>query len=173
MRVVLPVLLLAATALAGCSADGPDAVLPGVRTESTVTDSFRCGELLFAAGCVIVRVGRVESGCSPEVPGYVVCNATLEWTAETGAVAPQTRLTVSVNGTATGDSCMANPGATCMLSGIANFTHRFDGAGEEHAWSVTIAAQADAPGDPGPMTGEFTLRIDMVVRTEEASAADV
>lgn len=169
----LVAILFTAIALAGCSTHGPDAILPGVRTESTVTDSFRCGELLFTAGCVIVHVGRVESGCSPEVPGYMVCNGTMEWMAETGAVAPQTRLTVSVNGTETGDSCVPTPGAKCFLEGAANFTHHFGGPGEEYAWSVAIAAQADVPGDAGPVTGEFTLRIDMVVRTEEASATDV
>jgi hypothetical protein len=166
-------LLLLATALAGCSGEAPDAVLPGVRTESTVTDSFRCGELLFPAGCVIVRIGHVDSGCAPEAPGYVVCNATLDWAAETGAAVPQTTLRVTVNGTDPGDSCMANPGAKCTLQGRASFTHHFDGPGEEHAWTVTVAARADAPGDPAPATGEFTLRVDMLVRTEATSAADV
>lgn len=164
--------MLAAAVFAGCADGGPDAVLPGVRTESTVTDSFRCGELLFAAGCVIVRVQHVDSGCAPEVPGYVVCNATLRWRAETGAVAPQTELTVTVNGTQAGGSCTANPGATCDLGDEVGFTHRFDGPGEEHRWSVEIVARADAPGDPGPATGEFTLQLNMVVRTEETSAAD-
>jgi hypothetical protein len=165
--------MIAAAALAGCSDAGPDAVLPGVRTESTVTDSFRCGELLLAAGCVIVRVERVDSGCAPEAPGYVVCNATLHWTAETGAAAPQTRLTASVNGTDVGDACTANPGARCTLQGELSFRHHFDGPGEEHPWTVSITARAETPGDAPPATGEFTLTLAMLVRTEETSAADV
>lgn len=173
VRPTLALLALAATSLAGCTGgDGPDAVLPGVRTDTTVTDSFRCGELLTAAGCVIVRVPHVDSGCAPEVPGYVVCNGMLEWTAETGAAAPQTRLTVSVNGTDAGGPCTANPGARCSLAGTANFTHHFTRPGQEHRWTVTISARADAPGDPAPATGEFTLDIVMVVRTEDAEAAD-
>jgi hypothetical protein len=169
----LAAFVIAATSLAGCTGgDVPDAILPGVRTDTTVTDSFRCGELLMAAGCVIVRVPHVDSGCAPEVPGYVVCDATLEWTAETGAAAPQTRLSASVNGTDVGDSCTANPGAICQLGGSVNFTHRFTGPGQEHRWSVTIVARADAPGDPAPATGEFSLDVVMVVRTEERSAAE-
>lgn len=172
MHCALVALLVAVTALSGCSDVGPDAVLPGVTTESQVSDEFRCGELLFAAGCVIVRIPHVDSGCVPEIPGYVVCNATVFWSATSGAVAPQTRLRATVNGTAAG-SCTANPGATCSLEGNATFTHSFSGPGEEHAWTVVVAARADAPGDPGPMTGDFTLTVNMLVRTEEPSAADV
>ena len=171
-NLVLALAMAAAVGQAGC-AQAPEARLPGVFTHSEVVDDFRCGELLFAAGCVIVRVPAVDSGCVPEVPGYVVCNATVAWSVESGAVAPQSRLSVAVNGTPAGGTCMANPGATCRLDGTANFTHRFDGPGERHSWNVTVVARLDAPGDAAATTGEFTLTVRMLVRTEGRGATDI
>jgi hypothetical protein len=166
------ILVLALLVVAGCAApaiESPDAVLPGVRTETFVADDFRCGELLFAQGCVIVRIEHVDSGCSPEVGRYIVCNATLEWTAESGAVAPGSRLSVVADGSEV-PGCEPSPGIPCKTSGVLNHTHHFGGPGQNDNWSVVVQAHLSAPGDPPPATGEFSLAIEMRVRTEGASA---
>lgn len=167
-----PAVALAALVLAGCAGPGldlPDDDLPGVYTDTDVRDDFRCGELLFAQGCVIVRIPHVESGCSPEVGGYVVCNATLEWTAESGAVVPGSRLSVLAGGEE-GPGCDAAPGEPCSVSGTLNHTRHFDSPGQEETWNVTIEAALAAPGDSPATTGHFTLTLTMRIRTEEAHA---
>jgi hypothetical protein len=163
--------LLTLLALSGCSgADLPDGDLPGVRTETAITDDFRCGELLFTQGCVLVRIDHVESGCAPEVGGYTVCNATLSWTAESGAVVPGSRLVVTAGGNGT-PGCQPAPGSPCKVSGTLSHTHHFGGPGQEDPWTIVIAAELVAPGEPPLATGRFTLTLEMRVRTEPASAA--
>lgn len=155
--------------LAGCSS--PDATLPGVYTDSAITDKFRCGALLGPDGCVIVRFDEVHSGCSPEVPGYVECNATVEWSATSGAALPGSRLVVEVNGTEVGD-CEVPQGRTCRVAGVTNMTHSFDGPGERHPWTLEVRARLEGPAIP-EATGEFTLRLDLVMRTQDGDATDV
>lgn len=170
----LAAILVLAVALAGCgeaALDEVDATLPGVRTESFVDDEFECGGLLFAAGCVVVRVERVESGCSPQVPGYVLCNATLSWTATSGSLSPDDRLVTSINGTA-GPHCEPpeGPGASCTVGGDLHWAQAFDGPGEDDWWNVTLEARLE--GAPEAATGWFRLDVRMHVRTEPAWAAD-
>jgi hypothetical protein len=165
-------LALAALMLAGCAGstlDLPDDDLPGVYTDTDVRDGFRCGELLLAQGCVIVRIPHVDSGCSPEVGGYVVCNATLEWTAESGAVLPGSRLSVMAGGEE-GPGCDPAPGTPCSVSGTLNHTRHFDAPGQEGTWNITIEAALTAPGDSPATTGHFTIELKMRIQTEEASA---
>jgi hypothetical protein len=162
---------LAMAALAGCSSlevVGPDDDLPGVRTTTTLDDDFRCGALLFPQGCVIVRIPHVDSGCSPEVGGYVLCDATLDWVAGSGAVLPGSRLSVAVNGTERG-TCEPAPGEPCQVSGSLNQTHHFGGPGQNETWRFIIDARLSSPGDAPETTGHFTLTIDMLVRTEPVS----
>lgn len=152
--------------LAGCTAGGgPDARLPGVRTDATITDDFTCGALLFPRGCVLVRFPTVQSGCDPEVPGYVACNGTVAWTAESGTVVPGSRLVVAVNGTEAG-SCEA----PCGLAGNASFSKRFEGPGETEPWNVSVHARLVVPGDATEAGGEFSLTARFVVRTEPSGA---
>jgi hypothetical protein len=155
--------LLVALALAGCLAgDGPDARLPGVATDATITDELDCGALLFPSGCALVRFPEVHSGCDPEVPGYVVCNGTVAWQAESGSVVAGSRLLVSVNGTQAG-SCAA----PCSLAGNASFVHRFGSPGETHPWNVSVLARLDVPGDVPAAGGSFRLTASFVVRAED------
>ncbi|MHB1260848.1 MAG: hypothetical protein ACYC2H_03945 [Thermoplasmatota archaeon] len=168
--VTVATLVLLAALAAGCA--GPvltDDDLPGVYTENTISDEFRCGELLFPHGCVIVRVPRVESGCSPELGGYVVCNATLDWSAESGAALPGSRLSVAADGNET-PGCDPVPGTPCKVSGIVNRTRHFSGPGQEETWPIVIEATLSAPGDAAATTGSFTLTIEMRIRTEPTSA---
>jgi hypothetical protein len=168
----VPALLVAALALAGCTAGSdplPDDRLPGVRTETTVRDDLRCGALLFPHGCVVIRAERAESGCAPEVGGYVVCNATLDWSAESGAALPGSQLVVSFNGTEAG-RCVAAPGDPCRLVGNATYTHHFEGAGQADEWLVALTARLDAPGEASEAEGEFVLVLAMRVRTEGAAS---
>lgn len=161
MRLLAVALVLA---MAGCLG-GPDAELPGVYTDSSITDEFTCGALLFPQGCVIVRFPEVHSGCEPEVPGYVVCNGTVAWQAESDDVVPGSRLHVEVNGTAVAD-CPA----PCSLAGNASFSHHFDSPGETHPWNVTVRAWLQVPGDVPEATGEFRLTASFVLRTEPRGA---
>lgn len=159
MRWTLP-LALAATALAGCSG-GPDARLPGVFTDAAIHDEFSCSPLLGPQGCPIVRFPEVHSGCDPEVPGYVVCNGTVEWDASVAAAAPGTRLVAELNGTGVG-ACEA----PCRLTGNASFVHHFDGAGERQPWNVSVLARLDVSGSAPGAGGFFRLTAEFVVRTE-------
>lgn len=155
--------------LAGCTAgDGPEARLPGVFTDSRIADEFTCGALLFPQGCVIVRFPGVRSGCEPEVPGYIVCNGTVSWSATSGAVVPGSRLVVTVNGTEV-DAC----DAPCTVSGNASFLHHFDAAGERHRWNVSVLARLVVPGDAPEAGGSFRLTAAFVVRTEPPGALTV
>lgn len=171
---VAALLVPAVLALAGCGGaplTQADAILPGVRTTSSVDDEYACGALLFAAGCVIVRVMRVESGCSPQVPGYVLCNATLSWTATSGSLAPDDRLATWVNGTA-GPHCAPpeGPGASCTVGGDLRWSHAFDGPGEDAWWNVSLEARLE--GAPEPATGWFRLDVRMHVRAQDAGEAE-
>jgi hypothetical protein len=161
--------LAAFAALAGCSGpgglDAPDDLLPGVRTETTVDDEFRCGALLFPQGCAIVRIGRVESGCAPEVGGYVLCNATIDWSADSGAVEPGSRLRTAVAGVE-GPSCDPLPGQPCRVEGSANYTHHFTGPGEKDTWAIPFTAWLETPSGSSETSGDFALQLVMVVRTE-------
>ena len=170
----LAVLLVLAAALAGCAGKAgvdADATMPGVVTDSRVDDDFRCGELLFAAGCTVVRIPHVVSGCIPEVPGYLHCNATIGWEASSGAVAPGSRLVMRVNDTAAG-SCIVDPGAVCGLAGQAAFGHSFAGPGEARTWTLVLAARLESPDGTPATTGEFTLTVRMEVRAQDIEAAD-
>ncbi|HUR24759.1 MAG TPA: hypothetical protein VM327_01945 [Candidatus Thermoplasmatota archaeon] len=170
--VLTSVVVVTAFLLGGCSApgiDAPDAVLPGVRTESIVHDDFRCGELLFAQGCVIVRIERVESGCAPEVGAYVLCNATIEWSATSGAVEPGSHLITEAGGV-DGPTCDPMPGDPCRVTGSVNRSHRFTGPGEEDLWPIVFTAGLETPSSLAGTSGEFTLSLEMRVRTEEADA---
>lgn len=159
---------LVVAALSGC-ASPPDATLPGVRTESKVEDRFTCGPLLFAAGCTLVHIESVDSGCAPEVPGYVVCDATVWWNASSGSVTPGARLVTAVNGTA-GPTCAPTPGQPCVVRGNVTFRHAFTGPDEQAPWDLTFTARLD--GAAGPAGGDFTLHLSMAMRTEPASATD-
>lgn len=164
-------ILTAGCLVAGCS--GPiltDHDLPGVYTETSTSGDFRCGELLFPHGCVIVRVPRVGSGCSPQPGGYVVCNATVGWMAESGAVLPGSRLSVSTDGNEAA-SCEPAPRSPCQVAGSVNRTRHFSGPGQNETWTILVQATLSAPGDAAATTGSFTLAIEMRVRTEPASAA--
>lgn len=163
-------LVVLGMAVAGCG--GPDARLPGVYTDSAVEDDFTCGALLAAEGCVIVRFPKVRSGCEPEVPGYVVCNATITWTATSGAALPGSVLRVAVNGTEV-EGCAPGPGFPCHVQGLSVFTHHFDGPGERHAWNHTVRAWLEVPGGVPETGGEFTLALTMQVRTEPRDAASL
>ena len=163
---------LVALVLSGCSGarlDLPDHDLPGVYTDTDVRDEFRCGELLMPQGCVIVRVPHVESGCSPEVGGYVVCNATIEWTADSGAAVPGSHLSVVAGGVEV-PSCDPEPGSPCQVAGVLHSTRHFDSPGQDQTWTVAIEAVLDAPGDVPSTTGSFTLELEMRIRTEGPSA---
>lgn len=165
-------LAAAVLALAGCSTpelEPPDALLPGVRTETTVEDDFRCGALLFPQGCVIVRVDGAESGCAPELGGYVLCNATLEWSAESGAVEPGSRLRTAVGGNE-GPSCDPFPGRPCRVDGAVNYTHHFSGPGENDTWAIPFLAWLETPSGTAGTAGDFSLQVVMVFRTEDGSA---
>lgn len=165
-------LVAALLAMAGCSAPGldpPDSLLPGVRTHTTVEDDFRCGALLFPQGCVIVRIDRAESGCAPEVGGYALCNATLEWSAESGAVEPGSRLRTAVAGIE-GPSCVAQPGQPCRVAGSANFTHHFSGPGENGTWAIPFLAWLETTSGTAATSGDFSLQIVMAFRTEDERA---
>lgn len=162
----------AAVLLGGCSTpdlDTPDEILPGVRTDSRVSDSFRCGELLFAQGCVMVRIDRVASGCAPEVGGYVVCNATLDWSATAGAVEPGSRLRTAAGGV-DGPTCEPMPGQPCRVTGSVNRTHHFAGPGEEDLWAIVFTASLETPASLASTSGEFTLAFEMHVRTDDTDA---
>jgi hypothetical protein len=163
-------LLAALLALAGCSApadlDAPDDLLPGVRTETTIEDDLRCGALLFPQGCVIVRIERGDSGCAPEVGGYVMCNSTLDWSAESGAVEPGSRLRTAVGGVE-GPSCDPVLGGPCRVAGAVADTHHFSGPGENHTWAVPFLAWLETPSGTSETSGSFSLQVVMVVRTED------
>lgn len=163
--------LLAALALAGCTggAETPDDLLPGVRTETAIDDSFHCGALLFAAGCTLVRVEHVESGCAPEVGGYVVCNATVRWSATSGAAEPGSTLGTWVNGTAGAGCAPMLPGA-CRVEGEERFEHHFSGPGQQTTWNLTFFAQLQPPSGSPATTGTFRLDLRMETRTEGAQA---
>jgi hypothetical protein len=166
-------LAFALPALAGCSAPGdlqpPDDLLPGVRTDTTVEDDFRCGALLVPQGCVIVRIDRAESGCAPELGGYVMCNATLEWSAESGAVEPGSRLRTAVGGNE-GPFCDPLPAQPCRVDGTTNYTHRFLGPGENATWAVPFLAWLETPSGSAGTSGDFSLQLVMGFRTEDAAA---
>lgn len=169
-----PVLVVAAlVALAGCdlpgAGDGADARLPGVRTTTTLEEEHTCGPLLLPAGCVTVLIEKADSGCAPEVPGYVTCDATLRWNATAGSTSPGARLVAVVNGTA-GPSCEPGPAGRCTVRGNVSTTHAFSGPGQEAAWTVTLQARLEGAAPGGE--GSFTLRMRMLVRTEPGSAAD-
>lgn len=164
---VLLALPLLVALLAGCG--GPDRQLPGVRTETRIVDSFRCGPLLFAEGCPIVRIPHVASGCAPEAGGYVVCNATLDWTATSGAALPGSRLEVRVGGEPVG-SCGPAPGTPCAIRGNATYTHHFGGPGQQDVWAVGLVAVLTAPGEAPQAEGTFSLAVEMTVRTEGGEA---
>jgi hypothetical protein len=156
---------------AGCSTPlAADDELPGVYTETSVVDDFHCGELLVPHGCVVVRIPRVDSGCAPEVGGYVVCKASIEWTAESGAALPASRLEVVAGGNET-TGCQASPGSPCRVSGILEHTRHFDGPGQQDTWAVSITARLTTPGGAPPAEGHFTLVLGLVIRTEPALAA--
>jgi hypothetical protein len=160
-------LLLLALALAGCG--GPDRVLPGVRTEARITDSFQCGVLVVPEGCPIVRLPRVESGCAPEAGGYALCNATLDWTATSGAALPGSRLEVRVGGEPAG-ACEPAPGRPCALRGNATYSHHFGGAGQKDVWATSFVATLAAPGGSSQAGGTFALALELAVRTEGGDA---
>lgn len=166
MRLV-PGLLLLAVLFTGCN--GPDNVLPGVRTEARVTDSFQCGALVVPEGCPIVRLPRVESGCAPEAGGYAVCNATLDWTATSGAALPGSRLDVRVGGEPAG-SCEPEPGRPCALRGNATYSHGFSGPGKKDVWATSLVATLSAPGGSTQAGGTFALAVELTVRTEGGEA---
>lgn len=162
---------MVALALAGCTGgiDGPDDRLPGVRTQTTVDDAFVCGALLFPHGCVIVRIERADSGCVPEVGGYVVCNATIAWSATSGAVEPGSRLTTSVNGTA-GPSCDPMPGEPCQTAGVVEHVRHFDGPGENDTWDLEFAAVLETPSGQPATSGSFLLLLRLDTQTEGTDA---
>jgi hypothetical protein len=161
LRALAPLAL--AALLAGCA--GPDRVLPGVRTDTHVTDSFQCGALVFPEGCPVVRVPRVDSGCAPEAGRYVLCNTTLEWTAASGAAVPGSRLDVRVGGEPAG-SCEPAPGRPCALRGNASYVHHFSGPGQKDVWDVGVVAALSSPGGSAQASGTFSLAVEMAVRTE-------
>jgi hypothetical protein len=167
LRAALAALPLLLALVAGCSA--PDRELPGVRTDTRVTDSFQCGALVFPQGCPIVRLPRVESGCAPEAGGYVQCNATLGWEAESGAAVPGSRLEVRVGGQPAG-GCDAGPEAPCSLRGNATFGHSFSGPGQKERWAASFVATLDPPGGAPQAGGTFSLTVEMTVRTEGGEA---
>lgn len=162
--------LLLVLALPGCADVEPEVALPGVHTASTVTDSFRCGELLVPEGCPIVRFPTSDSGCVPELPGHVVCTALVNWTVVSGAAAPGSRLVVAVNGTESA-SCDVEPQGTCTLAGNATYRHGFDHPGQRAGWTLAVDARLEAPGAPATATGEFTLTLTLDFRTGAADAA--
>jgi hypothetical protein len=164
-RAALP--LLAILLLAGCS--GPDRVLPGVRTEARITDAFQCGALVVPEGCPIVRLPRTGSGCAPEAGGYAVCNATLDWTATSGAALPGSRLDVRVGGEPAG-ACEPAPGRPCALRGNATWSHHFGGPGQKDVWATSFVATLAAPGGSSQAGGSFSLAVEMTVRTEGGDA---
>ena len=169
----LAVSLAAMLALSGCSSpadvDLPDAFLPGIRTETDVETAFRCGALLFPQGCVIVQIDRVESGCAGEVGGYARCNATIEWSAASGAVEPGSSLRTAVAGVE-GPSCDASPMLSCHVNGTVASSHRFSAPGQNTTWSIPILAWLEAPAGSAATTGEFSLTMTMVFRTEDEAA---
>jgi hypothetical protein len=165
-------LALVSLLLGGCAGTAlelPDNALPGVYTSTDIADDFRCGELLFPHGCVVVRIPHVDSGCSPELGGYVTCNATIEWSAQSGAALPGSRLSVVVDGEE-GPSCEPMPGSSCTVSGILHRTQDFGQPGQEGTWSIVIEATLTAPGEAPATTGSFTLALEMGIRTEGPEA---
>ena len=167
MRLRLAAILAASAALAGCL-EGADASLPGVRLDSTVTDAFGCDPLLLAAdGCPVVRAEAVASGCAPESPGYVVCDAALNWSATGGSAG--SRLVTAINGTA-GAGCAPAAANPCRVPGRLEWRRAFGKPGEAHWWNVTLDARVLGP--EGRQQGWFALDVRMRVRTEPLSAVD-
>lgn len=158
--------------LAGCSApglDAPDSLLPGVRTETAIADSFHCGELLFTQGCAILRIDRVESGCAGEVGGYVLCNATVHWSATAGAVEPGSRLTTEANGVV-GPSCEPMPGHACRVNGTVAQSARLSGPGDETRVPFALAAVLAPPSGAAQTGGAFALDLDLRFRSDDLGA---
>lgn len=69
-----------------------------------------------------------------------------------------------------GPSCDPMPGDPCRVTGSVDRTHHFSGPGEGDLWPIVFTAALDPPSGLASTSGEFTLALEMRVRTDDAEA---